>query len=68
MSRTDDEIEDLPIDFEYVEGEGEFEGIEGEQAIVYNSEDFISGPHFSENSTLPENILEFQYPFRVPYF
>lgn len=64
MSQTDVDIEDLPEDYEFYEGENEEgESIRDEQPIVYNTEDFISTYFLSENCTLPENILEFQYPF-----
>lgn len=59
MSQTDVDIDDLPEDFE---GEEEGEGFREEQPIVYNTEDFISTSFLSKNGTLPENILEFQYP------
>lgn len=63
MSHSDIDIEDLPEDYEFHEGEEEGESIREEQPIVYNTEDFISTSFVSKNGTLPENILEFQYPF-----
>lgn len=85
MSKTDSDVEDLPLDSskaptttttdgggtttrtetEYDEGEeteeeGEEEA-EEEEPEVYNSEDFISGPSWPKTSTIPENILVFEY-------
>lgn len=95
MSKTDSDVEDLPLDSskapttttdggtttrtetEYEEGEetdeeGEEEA-EEEEPEVYNSEDFISGPSWPKTSTIPENILVFEYAqlniiHRVGYF
>ena len=36
---------------------------EEEEEEAYDSEDFISHPYLSENSTLPENIVSFDYSF-----
>lgn len=60
MSNTS-EYEELTFD----ENEAEWEGDEDyeEEPSIYYSEDFISGPMLSKESTLPGNILEFEYPF-----
>lgn len=66
MSQTDeDQYEELPTDSEYEYGEGEEEEEEEENPEIwstYDSNTFISGPYQSEESTIPENILEYQYP------
>lgn len=64
MSQTDVDLEDLPLDYEFQEFEEEGEYYPYEQEIVYNSDDFISRYFLSKDCTLPENILEFQYPFQ----
>lgn len=90
MSRTDDDVEDLPLDSpkaptatettaetgettarteleggeeydeeEEEEEEGEEEEVEEEP--VYFTEDFISGPSWPDGSTIPADILVFEY-------
>lgn len=49
------------------------EGFENESAgsattIYYNSEDYESKPKRSDDGTVPHNILEFQYPYRVSFY
>lgn len=63
--KTGTDVEDLPSDiyFEYEEGEEEDEYyLEEEQPEVFYSEDFISRPVISEQGTIPEDILDFEYP------
>lgn len=87
MSKTDSDVEDLPLDTSKApttttaattdgggtttrtetEDEGEEETDEEEEEVeeeepeIYISEDFISGPSWSETSTIPEDILVFEY-------
>lgn len=98
MSKTDDDVDDLPLDSPKAptitgattdtgdtttrtdidgeceeegeeEGEGEEEEeeeyVEEEEPEVYLSEDFISGPTWSEACTMPEDILVFEYARRA---
>lgn len=64
MSNTGSELEDLPYDLngqgEEEEEQEEEETVAEEEPEVYFSEDFISGPYLSEESTVPGNILEFE--------
>lgn len=64
--KTGSELEDIPTDtfsYEYGEEEGYFE--EEEAPTILYSEDFISRPILSKDSELPEDILEFEYPFLI---
>lgn len=69
---TGKDADDLPTDTEETIGDLTFSNSEYEseweeesepEYVTYNSSDFISKPFLSESSTLPENILDFQYPF-----
>lgn len=67
MSKTNEDIESIPSDDEKVEkvetdAEGNVEDSDDE-SIVYDSDSLVSGPYLSEKCTLPENILNFEYPF-----
>lgn len=71
MSRTDDDVEDLPFDSsDYpteTESTSEFEteGTEAqgedEEPEFYDTNDFISKPFLTEDSKVPEDILVFEY-------
>ncbi|RZC43160.1 thyroid receptor-interacting protein 11 [Asbolus verrucosus] len=69
MSQTDEGVEDLPADYRYRDYYGEEEEEEYEEEgsedawSIYDSETFISGPFQSEKSTIPEDILEFEFSF-----
>lgn len=71
MSRTDTEVDDLPVDTEALlsyladveGGEEAEEGLAEDEVSVYYTEDFISGARISENGTVPIDIFVFQYPF-----
>lgn len=65
MSNTTSGIEELPVDLggDYAFTE-EDEFLSEEEQEVYYSEDFISSAYLSENCTVPDNILKFEYPFQ----
>lgn len=74
MSSTTSDVDDLPVDTEALlryladVSEGEEDTLEEGESVqesIYFSEDFVSGPHFSEESTVPLDILEFQYPCKL---
>lgn len=86
MSKTDEDVEDLPLDSpkaptttedstqattrtdgygEEEEEEEMEEEVEEEEPSVYFTEDFISGPTWPEDSTVPADILVFEYPSLV---
>lgn len=61
MSQTDEGLEDLPEDEEDYEEEEYEEEEDEDQWSVYDSSTFISGSYQSENSTINEDILKFEY-------
>jgi hypothetical protein len=68
MSQTDEGVEEIPVDEE--EEEEEEEEVEEEEEeedhwSIYDADTFVSGPFQSDNCTIPEDILKFQYPFVV---
>lgn len=67
MSKTDDHVESIPTDNET---DDEIKAYltdleEDEESIVYDSASFVSGPYRSERCTMPEQILDFEYPLGV---
>lgn len=85
MSRTDDDVEELPLDgSEYhttgtttefdTERTGEEEEtddvaeVEEEEEEFYDTRDFISQPFLTEDCTVPEDILVFEYVFWLKKF
>lgn len=68
MSHTESGVDDITEDTdENVENEEDIlydEEVIEEEPLVLRSEDFISGPFCGEHSTIPENILEFEYPLK----
>lgn len=74
MSKTDDDVEDLPLDSsdypttDETTTEFDTEGAEDEVTEVgeeeepeyYDTRDYISGPFLTENCTVPEDILVFE--------
>lgn len=61
--KNPEETDGPPTSGDENEGEQEEEAEEEEEEEPYDSEDYISHPYLSENSTLPENIVSFDYSF-----
>lgn len=61
MSQTDDGVEEIPSDGEDAEEEEK----DSQQWSIYDSDTFISGEYQSDHCTIPEGILQFQYPFII---
>lgn len=56
------EEQDLEF-FDEFDEEGEGEPPHETAGSIYDTNDFISEPYLTENCDLPEDILEFEYPF-----